>query len=130
MIANPDQPMTKLAAVLAGLERKGIVLPEDFTFEKPHALDVLLGAIESNLATLDAKGKSATSRPPAPDPEESSARKDSDKRRAAKAAEAESAMAFDEADRPYRPVVNHLSPEEAERVFAIGLQQSGSRRFR
>jgi len=57
---NPDilQPPTdsvmklkKLEAVLAGLAMKGIVLPSDFTFDSPMALDVLLAAVNSSLKT-------------------------------------------------------------------------------
>jgi len=107
-----DKPESKLAAVLSALERKGICLPEDFTFEKPHSLDVLLGALESNLATLTAKGKT----PPKP-------------ARPAKVKDGETSevtsMAFDEADGNRSLVIKHLSPEAAEKLATIGLQRTG-----
>lgn len=49
---NPDMPpkatdKTKLAAVLAGLNQKNIVLPSTFDFNDDNAIDVLLAAINS-----------------------------------------------------------------------------------
>jgi hypothetical protein len=49
---NPDMPpktpdRNKLAAIIAGLAQKNIVVPSDFDFTKPEALDILLGCINS-----------------------------------------------------------------------------------
>jgi hypothetical protein len=51
---NPDMPpkatdRTKLAAVLAGLAQKGIILPSDFDFESEAALDILLAGLNSSI---------------------------------------------------------------------------------
>lgn len=50
-VNESGEPVSKLARVIAALEKKNICLPEDFTFDKPHSLDMLLGAIETNVAT-------------------------------------------------------------------------------
>lgn len=54
-VENPDMPppkatdKTKLAAVLAGFNQKGLVLPSDFTFEAEGAIDILLAALNSSI---------------------------------------------------------------------------------
>lgn len=51
---NPDMPpkatdRTKLSAVLAGFNQKGIVLPSDFDFTAEAAIDILLAALNSSI---------------------------------------------------------------------------------
>lgn len=52
---NPDAPpkatdKSKLAAVIAGLAQKNIVLPSDFDFQKDGAIDILVGCINSAIS--------------------------------------------------------------------------------
>jgi len=60
---NPDMPpkatdKSKLSAVLAGLNQKGIVLPSDFCFDDEHSIDVLLAAINSSIkAEMEAEAE-------------------------------------------------------------------------
>lgn len=62
---NPDMPpvatdKSKLTAVLAGLAQKGIILPSDYDFVNPGALDIILAALNSSLkAEQDAEAEAA-----------------------------------------------------------------------
>lgn len=64
---NPDMPpktpdRNKLAAILAGLAQKNIVLPSDFDFSKEGALDILLGCLNS---AIKAENETAAEMEPA-----------------------------------------------------------------
>lgn len=62
---NPDMPpvatdKSKLTAVLAGLAQKGVILPSDYDFVNPGALDIILAALNSSLkAEQDAEAEEA-----------------------------------------------------------------------
>lgn len=72
---NPDMPpkatdSTKLSAVIAGLNQKGIVVPSDFDFTADSAIDVLLAAINSSIKA-EQEAKAEKEKPVEPNVKES-----------------------------------------------------------
>lgn len=106
---NPDMPpvatdRTKLAAVLAGLNQKGVVLPSDFDFANPGALDIILAALNSNIkAEQDAEMEAAAANQQESLP-----------------AVTESSMPFSEADYQFSEDELAAMPEKTRKVLEAG----------